>query len=246
MNIRPEISLEQQLAAAQSWWRDAGVDHLFLDQPEAWLIDEEQPVNQGPITTGQPPDPHEESNDEGATPAFVASELPGNLADFYTWWLDAERFVIESNGPRMCPRGSAGAKIMLLIPMPEADDSEQLLSGPQGELLRNIVRALGIDDDAAYFASVLPGHLPLPDWPALAKSGLGTVIAHHITLVRPERILWFGNSPAELLGLPANGPANLTETEIPALTTRAPEHLLANPRQRARLWNNLLEWTAHA
>ena len=37
MNEPVPLSLTQQLAAAQEWWRDAGVDQAFTDEVTHWL-----------------------------------------------------------------------------------------------------------------------------------------------------------------------------------------------------------------
>ena len=41
-------SLAESIAAAQDWWRDAGVDMLFLDEPQVWLQDPAQEAAAAP------------------------------------------------------------------------------------------------------------------------------------------------------------------------------------------------------
>ena len=45
---------------------------------------------------------------------------------------------------------------------------------------------------ASIVASALPRHAPHPDWAALARDGLGDVLAHHVTLAAPQRLLVLG------------------------------------------------------
>lgn len=236
---RTDISLAQQYSATLHWWRDAGVDCLFEDEVQPLLAEEKPKPAQNAST--EP----EQSVSTAAQPAIAGNDLPGDLAAFQSWWMEAEALPSGPN-PRIAPRGEEGAPLMLLGPMPEVDDRERLLSGPQGKMLGNIARALGYADDAAYFASALPANLTLPDWDALAADGLGAAVRRHIELAKPERVILFGSKLPALLGHDASAPPE-TFTQIagiPALATFAPERLLDHSRQRARLWHRLLEWTA--
>jgi DNA polymerase len=77
--------------------------------------------------------------------------------------------------PSRSPGGSrlrlAGAP-MILLPMPEADDTETLLSGRAGKLLDGLLAALGLDRANVYLAPALPCHVPMPDWTQLREQGL--------------------------------------------------------------------------
>lgn len=241
MENHPDTTLAEQYAAALDWWREAGVDCDFADDAQNWLAEPEAAEQARP--DAKPAAPIVEPAPE---PAIAAIHLPTDLAAFRNWWLDPESPLPGGTGPRIAPRGEAGAALLLLVPMPEADDREQLLAGPQGRLLGNIARALGHAPDAAYLASVLPCALPLPDWEMLAAEGLGAAVQRHIELAQPQRIIVFGSKLPPLLGHdPAAPPESFVEIAgIPALTTFAPERLIDHPRQRARLWHRLLEWTA--
>jgi len=224
----PDLSFADQLAAVQDWWRDAGVDHAFVDEPLAMLAEPE--VAAPPPARVRPVAPVVEA--APAAPLFTAHDLPADLAAFREWWCDPASPLPGPPAPRVAPRGEVGAKLMLIAPMPEQDDSESLLSGPQGRMLLNMLRALGISEADAYFATALPAAMQMPDWDGLAATGLGTVIAHHIALAQPQRVLVLGSPLAAMLG----------EIAQPTLATFAPDQLLAHPRQRARLWPRLLDW----
>ena len=126
--------------------------------------------------------------------------------------------------------------------MPEEQDDTALLSGAQGRLVGNIARALGLSAAQTYRATALPAHLPLPDWDGLAAQGLGAVLAHHVALVAPARVLLLGGALPGLFG--ASGTALREIAGVPALASYAPDRLLGHPPQLARLWQQLLEWTA--
>src|SRR5690606_27535916 len=100
-----------------------------------------------------------------------------------TWWLCEPSLDVGGLHPRVPPRGAAEPALMVLVPMPEAEDAEVLLSGAEGRLITNIAAALRLDADAIYWAAALPRHTPAPHWDELRRAGLGAVLQHHITLV---------------------------------------------------------------
>ncbi len=138
---------------------------------------------------------------------------------------------------------------MVLVPAPEEEDSQILLSGARGRLLANFLSAAGIAGDEVYFASALPRHTPLADWAELGRSGLGAVLLHHLALARPQRVLSFGRDILPLLGHdPAQKPASLREINhhagsIPVLAERTLDYLLARPAARSGFWQRWLDWT---
>ncbi|KLE36060.1 hypothetical protein AAW00_02895 [Aurantiacibacter luteus] len=238
MDNSSDITLADRYAAALDWWRDAGVDCDFADEVQPWLANEEEKAEAtAPARKAKAePAPH--------VPAIVQDALPGDLAAFRAWWTSADNALPSGPAPRIPPRGDAGARLMMLVPMPEAGDSDVLLAGPQGEMLANIAKAIKVAPEAVYLASALPAHLPLPDWAELMREGLSAALLRHIELARPERVLVFGTSLPRLLGHPAS-PDTLREIAgIPALATFAPERLLEHKRQRALLWERLQKWTA--
>jgi len=241
-------ALEDQLAAANAWWRDAGVDQVFVDEPLQLLNDKQSGT---PIQSPDAASSAERDAQEHAAKAAGLSQdqLPAQLDTFCNWWLSAENSMAGSAGPRIPPRGKTGAELMVLVPMPEESDVELLLQGVQGKLVDNILRALCIAREDAYFASAMPSHTTFADWNSLAQWGLGAVTRQHVALAAPKRLLVLGGQMAQLLDIDAKSiTAQLTSGEkiIPALAARAPEHLIANARQRARLWGRLLEWTTPA
>jgi len=247
------IPLDIQLAAANEWWRLAGVDLVFEDEPRAWLRDDADIEGQG----AQPA-----QNGAGALVSADAPAprlggepggLPGDLAAFREWWLADPSLEIDGTGPRIAPTGDAGAQLMILVPMPESDDRQRLLCGKEGNLVASMIAAMGLGPESVYLASALPGHMADPDWPDLAQRGLGAVLRHHVALVGPERLLVLGRGIPPLLGHdPAQGSAAIKKTaiqagsrawEVPTLAGFAPDRLLQNARQRASLWRRWLDWT---
>ena len=235
---RSDLTLAEQLAATQDWWREAGVDCVFVDEPQALLkpaVDEAAAAPESAAQAIEAPAP---------PPPLLALDLPGDLAAFGEWWVDPASPLPGPPLGRIGPRGAVEAPLMVLVPMPEGEDRDSLLSGAQGRLVRNMLRALGLGEDEAYIATALPATMALPDWEALAASGLGAVVRHHVALARPKRLLLLGNGLPVLLGL--DGPQRTAipteQGDMPVLTAFAPDQLLGHPRQMARLWQRLLDW----
>jgi DNA polymerase len=138
---------------------------------------------------------------------------------------------------------------MVLVGQPVTDDAETLLSGAEGTLLTNMLAAFGFMPEQVRIASLLPSHLPHPDWPALDALGWGALARHHIALAAPKRVLAFGHVALPLLGHdPAQGAADFNQvaleyTTVPALAARGLDTLLLRPRLQANLWQRWLEWT---
>jgi DNA polymerase len=237
-----------EIAGALAWWREAGVDLDFTDAPHPWLA------------AAEPEQPLRETKSAAAPiVASVAAPLvggdpaswPRDLAAFQNWWLTEPSLDDGAPQLRVPPRGRAGAALMIVVGHPEADDGADLLSGPEGRLLEAILGAMAVGRDAIYLASALPRHMPLPDWAALSRSGLGAVLRHHVALVAPQRVLVFGSGVLSLLGNdPAQSAQNSShlyhEGQSIALLAARELGSLARPAWKARFWRDWLDWTGTA
>ena len=237
------------IAAALAWWRDAGVDSDYADEARSWLASPEPDVTEivaapqaAPPVVAPAAPPREPIGGPRET-------WPQQFADFSAWWLSEPSLDQGQTEGRIAPRGPQGADLMVLVDHPEGEDGDGLLSGPQGQMMGAILRALGMAQDRVYLASALPRHMPLPDWHALQADGLGQITAHHIALAAPKRLLVFGNNVSSLLGHdPAKSAGFLHSVDhegpsIPALVAPELSALVTRPRRKARLWHALLDWT---
>jgi uracil-DNA glycosylase len=175
---------------------------------------------------------------------------PASLGAFAEWWMAEPTLDGGTVRDRAAPRGPQGAELMVLVPAPGQDDGEQLLTGRDGSVLAAMLRAMGLEPDTVYFASALPRHIPLPDWDSLARDGLGEVLAHHIGLVAPQRLIAFGPSILPLLG---HDPAQIAKTSLRfnhegsnvklfgALDLGT---LATKPARKAGFWQRWLEFSA--
>ena len=255
MDTSGSPSLSEQLAAALDWWRDAGVDGVYADQPSA-LFDAASKAAPVPELAPEPARPAERAAPAAPPPPPPVEMLGGDRATwpqdwaaFTGWWQTESSLAAIGGGARIAPRGSTGADLLVLVPMPEAGDSDSLLSGQQGQLVAAFLRACGIAADCATIAAVLPGHTPVPDWQGLHAAGIGAIIKHMIMLAAPARVLVLGQDLLPLLDLEKRQTVRhmpLGESTMPLMASLAPDILLTTARGRIDLWRRWLEWTGTA
>jgi DNA polymerase len=107
---------------------------------------------------------------------------------------------------------------------------------------------MGIGEDQAYFASVLPRHVPMPDWKGLGEAGLAEILALHLQLAAPKRLISFGSNIPPLLGHdPTQSAQNLPilnhEGERVATLSERSLDALSRAKAKAGFWRRWLEWT---
>jgi len=244
--------IQQQITAAFDWWRDAGVDCDFTDDPKSWIIDPAEAAAKAAANAGAPAAMQfiAPKLAEPEIPTIKAEAIPTELPAFTEWWLSEPLLDAGRVAGRIPPRGAQHAELMIIVPHPEAQDRETLLSGPQGRLLDAMVQAMGVAPDKVYVASALPRHTPHADWDSLAVSGMGIALAHHVKLVSPRRLLVFGRNILPLLSNdPPNSTADLPQfnhegASFALLVARELGALLERPRWKAGFWQRWLEWTS--
>lgn len=245
-------TLAQAIAAAQEWWRDAGVDCHFADDPQVWLADpeaEQAKTVASPAATAAPPPPPPTRPRIGGD----AAQWPQDLAGWRQWWLTEQSLDSGGMNPRVAPRGAVGSPLMVLVPMPEKPDTEILLSGQEGRLIAGFAHAAGIDPEQVHVMAALPRHMAAPDWAGLVADGMGDVLRHYIAMAAPQRLLVLGRRILPLIGHdPAQGAhgrlqlsiqGHPSPESIPLLAHFAPERLLERAPLRAQLWRAWLDWT---
>lgn len=251
-------SLAQDFASAMDWWRDAGVDCDFSDDATDWLgaAPSETPAAPAAAPAAKPaansaPDSAEKKPEIARI--LPETGVPEDLAAFQQWWL--EEPALDAIGPRgrVSARGAHGSKLMVLVLDPEESDSEQLLSGAQGNLLRKILTATGIAEEDVYFASVLPRRTPMAGASELLTMGFAEVLQLHIKLAAPQHVAALGSS---ILPLLAHGATEETTKEAgsleeinhegrttPLFVAESLEGLMGSPALKARFWRRWVKWT---
>ncbi len=274
MTANAHSKLAQQMDAYLSWWKEAGVDYAYEEEPRQWLEPSDAPdtatggdghagkgkPSKGGARRAGPQANKGKSSASGYRPGQARQATPNDkplggpvdqwpqeLDQFAPWWLSTKPLGEGGLYQRVPPRGPKHARLMVLVGEPEACDKEQLLSGPEGQLLEKFLKAASIAPEQTYFASALPRHTPLPDWPELKARGLGKILHHHIKLAAPKRIISFGrNIPSLLNHEPTQDYPNLSkiyqdDALIPLLTSKSIAALLASPAMRRNLWNSWLK-----
>lgn len=246
MELAAKPGIGDEIAAALDWWREAGVDCDFAEEPVRWLAptaaEARKAAERRPAAMAEPPPPPPK-------PTIDRGAWPQDLAEFREWWLNEPTLDDGRTSGRVAPRGEIGAALMVIVPEPERDDGEQLLAGPQGKLLEAMLTAMGIAPESIYLATVLPRHTPMADWPALADKGFGGLLMHHVGLAAPKRVIALGSNILPLLNNdPAHNPAARREINhdgltIPLLAGKSLSALLERPRWKAGLWQGWLDWT---
>ncbi len=249
-------ALEALIGGALDWWREAGVDSAFADAPTHWLAVRPDPAEGAPQPAEQPRAAVSDkaraampAASRSAAPRLDPATIPSRLEDFAQWWLTEPLLADGPTSTRIAPRGSPGAELMVIVPEPERDDADTLLSGAQGRLLDAMLAAFGLSPQQAYIASAIPRHLPGADWAAIAASGIGLALQRHVALAAPKRLVVFGASILPLLGHgPPQGPADIRKINheggnVPMLACRSLAALLEQPRWKARVWQAWLELT---
>lgn len=247
MAERANHDLAAQVSAAFAWWREAGVDCLFQDEPTDWVAP--PPTAGGPAPLPPVAGDAASQADTPPKPAIDPAAIPDELDAFTAWWMSEPALDNGRVTGRVPPRGAAGADVMVIAAEPEREDQDSLLSGPEGRLLDAMLTAFGFAPDKAYVASALPRHTPMADWAELMQAGMGKALAQHIKLVRPRTVIVLGNN---VLSLMDNGSANSGQISghfnhetlsMPFFVATELGMLLARPRAKGRLWRQWLDWT---
>lgn len=235
-------TLAADYAAALDWWREAGVDLDYSDEPTAWLREPEvaaepepaSPKRTLPRPSATPALDRALAREPGAAIGGDPARWPSDLAAFRDFWLTEPCLDPGALADRVAPMGEAGAALMVLVGQPDENDREALLSGDQGAFLNRILRAMRLEESQVYLASALPRCTPLPDWDDLALRGLAALTRHHIALAAPRRLIVFGRAP-EMLA---------RDSGVPTLAAPQLETLTRSAAHKRRFWNAWLEWSA--
>lgn len=226
--------------------------HVYtLQQP----VTSENRANEfAPTPPQQPVAPEYHAHEFAPTPEQEAQlETLADRADEWATLREAvagcQRCALHANCVQtVCGTGDEQAEWLLLGDWSsEEDDVEGApFMGATGKLLDNILHAIGLDrQQKVYLTNVLKCR------PPEAHHSMGSEIQHclpylhqQIELIRPHKILAFGNTAAHAL---LGGSAPLKELrgrvhryqDIPVIVTYHPAYLLRSPLEKARVWEDL-------
>ena len=249
MGEHANLTPAQVLAGAMDWWREAGVDLHFVDETHQWIVDSaEETDHPAPRRAIAMPPP--EAEQETLPPLLaIRDSWPQTINEFSEWWVKEPALDSGGTSPRVPPRGIMRPELMILVAEPEADDRQELLSGPLGAFLDTMLTTMGVAPERIYRASALPRNTPLADWNAAAHSGMRDLTLHHIGLVQPARVIVFGRNILPLLSHdPAQNPADYREInhrdrKTPVIVGWDLAALLGRAKARSAFWQRWLDWT---
>jgi DNA polymerase len=143
--------------------------------------------------------------------------------------------------------GDPNARLMFVGEGPGADEDEQGLPfvGKSGQLLNNMIVAMGLSREQVYIANVVKCRPPANRAPEPVEAGTCTpFLARQMDVVRPEVVVALGATAAMYLLGVKQSLASLrgkwhTVRGAKAVVTYHPAFLLRDPRQKGEAWKDL-------
>jgi len=193
---------------------------------------------------------------DGIVPSAGASAPAGARADSETRLAALRGTAIgDCRRCRLCEgrrtivfgTGSAGARLMFVGEGPGRDEDIQGLPfvGRAGQLLNQIIKAMGFEREQVYIANVVKcrppdNRTPLPDEVASCTPFLFS----QIDIIAPEVIVALGAPAAQALLGSTSGITKIRGTfrefrGIPVMPTFHPAYLLRNPSAKRQVWDDM-------
>ena len=144
--------------------------------------------------------------DEAVRAAREAASRATNLEELRAELEGFEGCILKRTASKLVfGAGDPNARLMIIGEAPEDDEDRQGLPfvGTSGELLDNMLGAIGLERSAVYLANIVPWRPPGNRNPNVQEiAACQPFLARMITLVDPELVLCLGNYSAQnLLGL---------------------------------------------
>jgi uracil-DNA glycosylase family 4 len=155
----------------------------------------------------------------------------------------------QSRSQPVCGIGDLQADIFVVGDAPDADEDRtgEPFVGQAGQLLNEMLRAIGLERDVVFIANVLKCRPPEDRKPDAAEAAQCLpFLARQIDMVRPRIILSLGGTAAKNL-LNVDSPVGKLrgqvhqygEHQIPVVVTYHPDYLLHKPSEKASSWADL-------
>ncbi|MEO6041213.1 MAG: uracil-DNA glycosylase family protein [Croceibacterium sp.] len=216
------------------WWLEAGVDTAISDEPRQWLKSPGTRLAAGAAAIA--------SGIAVASPA----ELPADYEAFRAWLETSTGLPLDRAGARrILPHGLPGARIMLLSDAPVREDAAEgkPIGGEAWTLATRMLAAIKLGPDEAYSASLACFHTPGARLDNAELARCAEIARRHVALVKPERLLLFGDGPARALFgdvcVKVRGRVHRIEG-VRSVATFHPRWLLQRPGDKALAWRDLL------
>lgn len=192
-------------------------------------------------------------DDQAVASARFAAESARSLAELKTA-LEAFGGCNLKNSARstVAPSGDPASRIMVIGPMPNADDDRDGIpfSGRQGQLLDRMLGAIGLSREALLLTNIIPWRPPGNRMPSRAEIAIcQPFLERQIALAEPEHLLLLGNFPARFF-FGSGGTIHSLRGEwrevtaggrtMRAIATLHPQELLTASGNKALAWRDLL------
>ncbi|MCZ7860347.1 uracil-DNA glycosylase [Agrobacterium sp. 22-209-1] len=152
--------------------------------------------------------------------------------------------------------GDPASAIMVIGPMPDADDDREglLFAGKTGLLLERMLAAIGLERSAIMLGNVVPWRPPGNRPPTQAEMDIcRPFIERQIALAEPKHLLLLGNFTARFF-FGGTGTIHTMRGQwrdvaaghliVPALASLHPQELLNAPASKSLAWQDLLAFQA--
>ena len=186
-------------------------------------------------------------------PVVDISELPAGIANMD--WLALQSAVSTCTGCGLCQgrqqailgEGLQTADWMVVGDAPgEEEDKEGIsFAGPAGQLLDNMLKALGLTRQHVYLTHALKCRTPSGrNASQVEVSHCAAYLSRQVALVQPKVILAMGRTAAMAL-LQSTEPLGKLRSEVqsfngvPVVVTYPPAYLLRNQADKAKAWADL-------
>ncbi len=238
-------SAKSMIESLQHWWSLAGVELDYSDQPAALLAAE--PAM--PPTIAAPPVAVTERLTDVARASVRDEPLPPVYDDFIAWLADDNGLIEASwSRSRVLPQGALEPEIMVISALPEKNRNGdvQLFNPDNRKLLEKMLSAIGCESGQSYLTTIavsasVDGRIDEQHWPSLKNR-----LLHHIGLVRPKRVICFGDLAAKIIFdqdmLTARKNKqfiNHSSSKTEAIVTFHPRILIERPLFKAEAWKDL-------
>ncbi len=246
------------LRAQLSFLRDLGIHDLYRRPATALLTDASEPPE--PLTAATTAQEHEIAARKRAQPlAPPPVDLPGEPLPVLDRAAALQAVRDEIGDCTRCPLafegrhtivfgdGDPNARLLFIGEGPGADEDAQGIPfiGKAGQLLNNMITAMGLRREDVYIANIVKCRPPGNRVPEPVEANTCTqFLFQQIGIVRPEVIVALGSTAATYL-LGAKSPLGALRGRIhPAygaklIVTYHPAFLLRDPRQKKEAWADL-------
>jgi DNA polymerase len=188
-----------------------------------------------------------------SVPVVDISNLPAGIANMN--WPELQSAVSACTGCGLCHgrqqailgNGLVTANWMVVgdAPAEEEDTEGQSFAGPAGQLLDNMLKALGLKREEVYLTHALKCRTPAGrNASQVEVSHCATYLARQVALVQPQVILAMGRTAALAL-LQSAEPLGKLRSQVhefagvPVVVTYPPAYLLRNQSDKAKAWTDL-------